>query len=337
MDLAIGFHQLKVARESVSVTTFRTPSGFYEWLVMSFGLINAPAYFVDLMNRVFRDQLNKFVLVFVDDILVYSRTEDEHKIHLRIVLEILRDHKLKAKILKCHFWRREVRLLGHVVSEQGVVVDPAKAAAVHDWRRLENATDIRSFLGLADYYRRFIKDFSKTATPLTNLTKKNQTFTWNARCEQAFISMKEKLTSAPVLIIIENNVEMTVFINAYGTGLRAVLMQNRRAVAYESRHTKTHEKRYLTHDLELVAIVFALKMWRHYLLGERFEILTDHKSLKYLFSRKDLNLRQQRWLEFLPSYDFDIFYTLGIVNVIADASSRKKEELNSMFTEMKRL
>ena len=145
------------------------------------GLTNAPAHFVDLMNRVFRDQLNKFVLVFVDGILVYSRNEEEHKTHLRVVLKILRKHQLKAKFSNCHFWKDEVRFLGHVLSRKGIAVDPAKVAAIQDWDRPKNATDVRSFLGLTGYYRRFIKDFSKVAAPLTGLAKKKQVFTWDAK------------------------------------------------------------------------------------------------------------------------------------------------------------
>ena len=179
--------------ESIAKTAFRTPSGFYEWLVMPFGLTNAPAYFVDLMNRVFRDQLNKFVLVFVDDILVYSRTEEEHKGHLRIVMEVLRKHQLKAKFSKCHFWRREVRFLGHIVSKQGIAVDPAKVVAVQDWKTPKNATEVRSFLGLAGFYRKFIKDFTKISAPLTRLTKKNLDFAWDIECELLFKGLREPL------------------------------------------------------------------------------------------------------------------------------------------------
>lgn len=166
-----------------------------------------------------------------------------------------------------------------------------KVIAIQHSVRPENAIDVKSFLGLASYYKRFIKDFSKTVAPLTNMTKKNQTFTWDARCEHAFTSMKEKLTRAPVLVIPKRNIEMTVYTDAYGTSLGAVLMQSRRVVAYASRQLKPHGKRYPTHDLELAAIVFTLKIWRYYLLGERFELFTDHKSLKYHFSQKDLNLR----------------------------------------------
>lgn len=161
MDLATNFHQLGVANDSVLVISFQTPSGFSKWLVMAFRLTNAPAYFTDLMNRVFRDQLNKFVLVFVDDILVYSRTKEEHKMHLGIILDILRRNQLMAKFSKCHFWGREAQFLGYVVSKLGVVVDSSKVKAVQYWKRLENATYVRSFLGLEGYHRSFIKDFSK--------------------------------------------------------------------------------------------------------------------------------------------------------------------------------
>ena len=184
---------------------------------MPFGLTNAPAYFIVLMNRVFKDQLNKFVLMFVDDILVYSRIEEEHKEHLRIVMEVLRKHQLKAKFSKCHFWRREVRFLGHVILENGIVVDPAKVATVQDWSTPKNASDIRSFLGLARYYRKFIQDFSKIAAPLTQLTKKDQAFVWDEKCENAFKSLKEKLTYAPVLVIPKGNEETTVYTDACGT------------------------------------------------------------------------------------------------------------------------
>ena len=175
---------------------------------------------------------------------------------------------------------------------------------------------------MVGFYRRFIQDFSKISSHLTKLTKKNVNFVWSQKCEQAFNELKDKLTSAPILTIMDGSEGLTVYTDAYGTGLGAVLMQNGKVIAYASRQLKTHEKNYATHDLELLAVVFALKMWRHYLLGEKFELFTDHKSLKYLFTQKDLNMRQQRWLEFLASYDLDILYTPGKANIVADALSR---------------
>ena len=167
-------------------TAFRTRYGHYKFLVMSFGLTNAPAAFMDLMNRVFRPFLDQFVIVFIDDILIYSRSEDEHAKHLRFVLQTLRDHRLYAKFSKCEFWLEQVAFLGHVISKDGIQVDPKKIEAVADWPRPTTVTEIRSFLGLAGYYRRFVKDFSKIAVPLTRLTQKNVKFVWTDKCEEHF-------------------------------------------------------------------------------------------------------------------------------------------------------
>lgn len=323
MDLATGFHQLRVAEDCIHLTAFKGPDTFYEWLVMSFGPTNAPAYFVDLMNRVFRDVLNKFVLVFIDDILIYSKTEEEHVRHLEAVLEILRRNVLKAKFSKCHFWEKEMKFLGHVISEEGISVDPGKISAIQDWKKPTTPREIRSILGLAVYYRKFVKDFSKLAYPLNKLTMKNAKFIWTPKCEESFQELKRRLTTAPVLSIIDGNRGLTVYTDACGEGVGVVLMQNRKVITYASKQLKPHEKNYGTHDLELLAVVFALKIWRHYLLAEKFELFTNHKSLKYLFTQKDLNMRQQRWLEFLASYDLDIQYTHGKENVVADALSRK--------------
>ena len=338
LDLASGFHQMKVAEESIEYTAFNTRYGLYEFLVMPFGLTNAPSYFVDLMNRIFRDFLDKFVLVFIDDILIYSKTENDHAMHLHLVLSRLREHELKAKYSKCTFWQHEVKFLGHIVSQQGVSVDPSKVIAVQSWSRPRTVTEVRSFLGLAGYYRRFIKDFSRIATPMTKLTKKNQPYVWTEQCEQAFEKLKQALVEAPVLQIPEANEGMVVYTDASGSGLGAVLMQHGKVVAYASRQLKPNETKYATHDLELAAIVFALKLWRHYLLGAKFELFTDHQALKYLFSQKDLNMRQARWMEFLAAYDLDILYTPGKANRVADALSRHQVRLASlMIDEFKNL
>ena len=330
-DLRTGYHQMRVEDSSIPITAFRTRYGLFEFEVMPFGLSNAPAFFMDLMNRIFRPYLDKFVIVFIDDILVYSRSMEEHREHLRIVLQLLRDHQLYAKFSKCHFWESEVRFLGHVVTSEGISVDPAKVVAVREWKQPTNATEVRSFLGLAGYYRRFIEKFSIIASPMTKLTRKNVKFLWTEDCERAFQELKERLTTAPVLVIPVSGGGLVVFTDACGTGLGCVLNQFGKVVAYASRQLKPHERRYPTHDLELAAVVFALKIWRHYLLGERFELYTDHKSLKYLFSQKELNLRQQRWIEFLSSYDFEIQYTPGKGNVVADALSRKHSVLASLM------
>ena len=324
IDLRSGYHQLKIKPEDIPKTAFRTRYGHYEFLVMSFGLTNAPAAFMDLMNRVFKKYLDKFVIVFIDDILIYSKNEADHENHLRITLEILRKEKLYAKFSKCEFWLKEVQFLGHVVNRHGVKVDPAKIEAILNWERPKTPTEVRSFMGLAGYYRRFVQDFSKIATPLTKLTRKDEKFEWNDKCEASFQELKQRLVTAPVLALPDDKGDFVIYSDASLKGLGCVLMQHGRVIAYASRQLKTHELKYPTHDLELAAIVFALKIWRHYLYGEKCEIYTDHKSLKYIFTQKELNMRQRRWLELIKDYDCTINYHPGKANVVADALSRKE-------------
>ena len=337
LDLRSGYHQLKVRSEDVSKTAFRTRYGHYEFLVMPFGLTNAPAVFMDLMNRVFRPYIDSFVVIFIDDILVYSKSREEHEQHLRMVLSVLQEKKLFAKFSKCEFWLREVSFLGHVISENGISVDPSKIDAVISWKRPESVTEIRSFLGLAGYYRRFMKGFSKIATPLTQLTRKNVPFVWDEKCQASFEELKRRLTSAPVLVLPNGNDGLVIYCDASKEGLGCVLMQNGKVIAYASRKLTTCEQNYPTHDMELAAIVFALHKWKHYLYGAKFEIFTDHKSLKYLFSQKELNNRQRRWIELLKDYDCTISYHPGKANVVADAMSRKVYMASMMVREWKML
>ncbi|KAL0561236.1 hypothetical protein IC582_001658 [Cucumis melo] len=294
IDLRSGYHQLRIKDGDVPKTAFRSKYGHYEFIVMSFGLTNAPAVFMDLMNRVFREFVDTFVIVFIDDILIYSKTEAEHEEHLRMVLQTFRDNKLHAKFSKCEFWLKQVSFLGHVVSKAEVSVDPAKIEAVTSWTRPSTVSEVRSFLGLAGYYRRFLENFSRIATPLTQLTRKGALFVWSKAC--------------------------------------CVLMQQGKVVAYASRQLKSHEQNYPTHDLELAAVVFALKIWMHYLYGEKIQIFTDHKSLKYFFTQKELNMRQRRWLELVKDYDCEILYYPGKANVVADALSRKVSHSAALIT-----
>ncbi|XP_071939113.1 uncharacterized protein [Coffea arabica] len=229
-----------------------------------------------------KDGSLRFVVVFIDDILVYSRSREEHEQHLRIVLQTLREHQLFAKFSKCEFWLEEVAFLGHIISKDGLAVDPAKVKVVAKWKRPENPTEVRSFLGLAGYYRRFIKNFSRIAGPLTNLTKKQGKYIWDVKCENGFQELKKQLTMAPVLALPSGKDSYTVYTDASKEGLGCVLMQNRKVIAYASRKLKTHEQNYPTHDLELAAVVFALKKWRHYLYGVTFEanVVADALSRK---------------------------------------------------------
>ncbi|KAA3486447.1 reverse transcriptase [Gossypium australe] len=335
IDLRSGYHQLKVKEVDIHKTAFRTRYGHFEFVVMPFGLKNAPATFMDMMNRVFQPYLDRFIVVFIDDILVYSKSEEEHDEHLWIVLQVLRENKLYAKFSKCEFWLKEVTFLGHVVSAEGIRVDPRKIEAVLDWKPPKSVAEVRSFLGLEGYYRRFVEGFSSIAAPLTKLLRKEVPFVWTDKQQESFEKLKRVLTEAPVLIQPEAGKDFVVYCDASHTGLGCVLMQDGKVVTYASRQLRPHEVNYTTHDLELAAVVFALKVWRHYLYGEKSVIYTGHKSLKYLLTQKELNLRQQRWVELLKDYDCSIEYHPGKANVVADALNRKVvSDLRVMFAHL---
>ena len=245
----------------VPKTAFRTRYVHYVFLVMPFELTNASTAFMDLMNRVFHPYLDQFVVVFIDDILVYSKDAQDHEQHLRMVLQILREKKLFIKLSKCEFWIKEVSFLGHLVSVKGIKVDPIKIEAVVKWKPPQNVTDVRSFLGLAGYYRWFVKGFSVIAFSLTKLLQKGVNFEWDDKCQSSFDQLKKILVEAPVLTQPTPGREYALYNDASKVGMGCVLMQDGKVVAYASRQMKLHEQKYLTHDLELAAVVFALKIW----------------------------------------------------------------------------
>ncbi|GKC16906.1 putative reverse transcriptase domain-containing protein, partial [Tanacetum coccineum] len=234
-------------------------------------------------------------------ILIYSKNKKEHEEHLKLILELLKKEELYAKFSKCEFWIPKVQFLGHVINNQGIHVDPAKIESIKDWASPKSPTEIRHFIGLAGYYRRFIEGFSKIAKPMTKLTQKK-------KCQRG------------------GSEDFIVYCDASIKGLGAVLMQREKVIAYASRQLKIHEKNYTTHDLELGAVVFSLKLWRHYLYRTKCTVFTDHKSLQHILNQKELNMRQRRWLELLSDYDYEIRYHPGKANVVADALSRKERE-----------
>nr|GEU72797.1 putative reverse transcriptase domain-containing protein [Tanacetum cinerariifolium] len=255
-----GYHQLRVRDKDIPKTAFRTRYRHYEFQVMPFSLTNAPAVFMDLMNRVCQPYLEKFMIVFIDDILIYSRNKEEHEDHLK-----------------------------------GIHVDPANIEEVKDWVSPTTPTEIRQFLRLAGYYRRFIKGFSNIAKYLTELTQKNKKYIWGEDQESAFQLLKQKLCEAPIISLPEGNDDFVVYCDASLQGLGAVLMQREKVITYASRQLKPHEENYTTHDLELGAVVFAFKIWRHYLYGTKCTVFTDHKSLQHILDQKELNMRERRW------------------------------------------
>src|SRR3954467_4610666 len=308
MDLRLGYHQIRIREEDIPKTAFTTRYGLYEYTVMSFGLTNVPATFSRLMNSIFMEYLDKFVVVYLDDILIYSKNEEDHAKHLRLVWMKLREHRLYAKFSKCEFWLPEVTYLGHVISAKGIAINPERVNAVLDWTPPESVKQVRTFLGLANYCRRFVENFCKVAKPLTELLKKDKKFLWTPKCEESFQELKRRLTSALVLAPPDTKRYFEIYCDASRQGLGCILMQDRHVVAYASRQLRPHEENYPTNDLELAAIVHALKTWRHYLLGNHCEIYSDHQSLKYIFTQPELNLRQRRWIELIKDYDVGISY-----------------------------
>nr|XP_051212763.1 uncharacterized protein LOC127330668 [Lolium perenne] len=280
---------------------------------------------------VFMKYLNKFVVVFIDDILIYSKNEEEHDEHLQIVLGTLREQQLYANFSKCEFWLKEVGFLGHVISAGGVSVDPSKIQSIMEKKAPTNKTEVRAFLGLAGYYRKFVEGFSSIARPLTQLLTKDKKFEWTDKCEASFQELKQRLVTTPVLTMPDIMKDFDVYCDASKLGLGSVLMQEGKVIAYLSIQLRPHEINYPTHDLELAAVVHALKTWRHYLVGNRCEIYTDHKSLKYIFTQQELNMRQSRWMELIKDYDLSIHYHPGKANVVTNALSRKPCLLNALI------
>jgi hypothetical protein len=276
IDLCSGYHQVRIKDEDIYKTTFRTRYKHYEFVVIPFGLTNAPTSFMCLMNNILSKCLDKFVIVFIDDILIYSKDEKEHEEHLRIVLQILREHKLYAKLSKCEFYKDQIQYLGHVISKEGIAVDPDKIKAIMNWPEPKDVSDIRSFMGITGYYQKFIEGFSKIAYPITSLQKKGTKFIWSEKCQESFNKLKQLLTTTPILKLADLDKDFVVCMDACREGLGGVLMQENHVIAYESQKLKKHEENYVTHDWELAAIIHALKMWWHYLVGRKFLLLTDN-------------------------------------------------------------
>ena len=329
LDLWSGYWQSRVAEADVHKTAFCTRYGSFEWLVLPFGLTNAPSGFQRLLHSVLGPYLDEFCLVYIDDVLVYSADPADHDRHLRLVLDKLRQHKLYAKLSKCYLFREEVGYLGHVVSAKGITVDKHKVKAVQDWPTPTTVTNLRSFLGLAGFYRKFVQGFAGIAAPLTACTSdkiQDLAAVWGPAQDQAFTALKAALSDTPVLIPYTPGAPTTVTTDASDFALGAVLAQDRgngfQPVAYESRKLSPAERNYATHEKETLAIKHAVKVWRHYLQGIKFTVYTDHQSLRYLVSQPHLSQRQTRWLQLFQQFDFDIVYHPGKSNAAADALSR---------------
>lgn len=326
LDLQSGYHLLRIREADVPKTAFRVPcvgpyGGSYAYRVLPMGLTNAPATFQNAMNKVFGKHLGRFVCVYLDDILVFSKSRTEHVRHLAIVMDLLRKHRLYCKLSKCSFAQEEVKFLGHIVGKNGVQMDPSKVAVVQAWPQPTTVSELRSFLGLATYFRKFVQGFATLVRPLHLLTKATATWVWTPACEKAFQGVKYALTHAPVLAMPDFKKPFEVICDASLVGIGAVLLQEGRPVAFESRKLIPAEVNYLTTEQELLAVVHALTTWRCFLEGVEFTVVTDHNPLTFFPSQPTLSRRQARWAELLSRYRFKWEYRPGRTNV-ADPLSR---------------
>jgi len=330
IDLKSSYHQIRMREGDEWKIAFKTKFGLYEWLVMPFGLTNAPHTFMRPMNHVLREFIDRFIVVYFDDILVYSRDLDDHLEHLRQVLLVLRKHTLFANIDKCTFCVDSVVLLGFVVSKNGVHVDPEKIKTIQEWPTPKSVGDIRSFHGLTSFYRRFVNNFSTLALRLNELVKKNVAFTWGERQEKAFALLKEKLTKAPFLALLDFSKTFELECDASSVGVGTLLLQGGHPIAYFSEKLHGATLSYPTYDKELYALVRALQTWKHYLVSKEVVIHSDHESLKYIRGQCKLNKRHAKWVEFLEQFPYVIKCKKGKTNVVADALSRRHTFLSSL-------
>ncbi|GJS13296.1 putative reverse transcriptase domain-containing protein, partial [Tanacetum coccineum] len=329
IDLRSGYHQLRICEGDIPITALRTRYGHYEFRVMPFGLTNAPTVFMDLMNRVCKPYLDKFVIVFIYDILIYSKNKEEHGEHFfKDYLEFVRAKKLYDKFLNCDFWLDSVQFPWPC---DVIVVEFMLTCKIEAIKKMGSAPTTpwkcdNFWVGRWLLSEVLLKEFSLISKPLTKLTQKNNPYVWGDDEKEAFQTLKLKLCSAPILSLPEGSEDFFMYFDASLKGFGAVLMQREKVIAYASRQLRKNEENYTTHDLELGAVVFALRLWRHYLYGTKCTVYTDHKSLQYILDQKELNMRQRRWIELLSDYDCVIRYHPGKANVIADALSRKDKE-----------
>ena len=335
LDLATGYHQIAVKNEDIPKTAFRTQRGQFEFVVMPFGVTNAPATFQRMMNSIFKEELDDFVLVYLDDILIFSETLQKHIEHIKTALEKLRTAKLYARLHKCAFFQKKVEYLGFDVSSEGIQPSPEKVRTIVEWPRLQSVKDVRSFLGLASFYRKFIKQFSLKARPLTDLTRDKVAWQWTEKEEKAFNDLKTSLVVAPVLRIPNFELQFVVTTDASLVSVGAILEQDfgrgLQPVAYESRKLNPAETRYSAYERELLGIVWAIGKWRHYLEGKHFVVQTDHSSLRHLPNQPSVNRRIWKWVSILQGYDLEIRHIPGKTNP-ADALTRQVREMDAEYS-----
>lgn len=326
LDLTSGYWQVPIREDDKEKTAFTTGSGLYEFNVVPFGLCNAPATFQRMINKVLASQLWKVCLAYLDDIIVFSRTLTDHIRDLRSILSALDAAGLHLQPKKCDIAEGSIRYLGHVIDGESIRPDPENIRAVRECRRPKNVKETRSFLGLCNYYRRFVKDFARIAQPLTELTKTGVKWAWDAKCEDAFCELKQKLTTNPVLRLFNPSLPIEIHTDACGYGLGAVLVQRdasgEHVVGYASRHLNAAERNYSATEQECLAVVYATRQFRPYIFGVPFTVVTDQASLTRLMTVRNPNGRLIRWSLLLQEFDITLRHRPGARNANADALSR---------------
>lgn len=323
LDLRVGYHQIRLALGEEYKTAFQTHNGHYEFKVMAFGLTGDPATFQFAMNAALAPVLRKFALVFFDDILIYSATYEEHLTHIKVVLEILQKEKWQVKLSKCAFAQERISYLGHVISAEGVSTDETKIESVRNWPQPTNLKELRGFLGLSGYYRKFIRHYAIISQPLTALLKKGSLFIWTVDTEQAFQVLKQALSTAPVLALPDFNSTFVVETDACDVGIGAVLSQHGHPIAFVSHALGPKNRGLYVYEKEYLAILLAVQQWRSYLQIGEFIIKTDHKSLTHLTDQRLHTEWQQKALTKLMGLQYTVEYKKGTLNGAADALSRK--------------
>lgn len=345
LDLRSGYYQMQIHPDDRHKTAFRTRYGHYEFNVVPFGLTNAPAWFSTLMRTALAPLIDRCVVLYLDDILIYSDTEEQHIKDLEKTLALLREHQLYAKLSKCSFMQEETEFLGHVLSRHGISTNAGLVKAIREWPQPQSLKDVQQFLGLTNFYRQYVNNFASIALPLYDLTTTSSAFAWNSSQQSAFDALKKAVTSAPVLRIFNSAFRTAVETDASGFAVGAVLFQTdhngvSRPVAFTSRKLNSAERNYPVHEQELLAVVHALRTWRYYLDGSHFIVYTDHATLKHFPTQPNLTRRQARWMELLQEYNFDFRYKPGKDNIVPDALSRRPDlkdpdpppTINSIFT-----
>lgn len=324
IDLKSGYHQIRIKEGDEWKTTFKTTEGLYEWLVMPFGLKNAPSTFMRLMNEVLKDYIGKFFIVYLDDILIFSKTKEEHLRHIEIVLKKLCDEQLIINLEKCEFMKHELVYLAFVISSGNLKMDTSKVEAIISWPTPKIASEVRSFHGLAQFYRKFIRGFSEICAPMLATIKGGvkTKFQWTKEENKGFELLKTKVATQPVLVLPRFDKLFTIECDASNIAVGVVLSQDNRSVAFFSEKINEAKIRYSSYDLELYSLVQALRKWRHYLLPKEFVVYTDNQALSFLNSQYKLNHRHIKWVEYLQSYTFTIKHKKDECDKVADALNR---------------